>query len=113
MNLGIGPQQLDAVKLPSQRCFGKHGMKLPMAGGAKFGLWTVVAAAGSWNQVVYRVPGSLPETQLALVGFRHGGPDRGWIGSFPSHPDWLRVLTLSIRIQKAPTGQVHPPLILF
>ncbi len=86
MNLEIGAQQLNGVKLPSQRCFGKHGMKLAMAGGAKFGLWTVVTAAGSWNQVVYRVPGGLAEAQLALVGFRHAGPDPDRIGSFSSHP---------------------------
>ena len=110
MNPGIGPQQLNGVKLSRQRCFGEHGMKLAMAGGTKFGLRPMVAAAGSWNQVVYCVPGSLAEAQLALFCCRLGGPDS--LGSFPSHPDWLRVLILSIRVQKAPAGQVHPPLIL-
>ena len=72
MNPGIGPQQMNGVKLSRQRCFGEHGMKLAMAGGAKFGLRSVVAAAGSWNQVVHRISGSCTETQLALVWFRSG-----------------------------------------
>ncbi len=112
MNLGIGPEQLNGVKLPRQRGLGEHGMKLAMAGGAKFSLWTVVAASGSRNQVVYRVPGSLAETQLARVRFRLCGQVTDKFGNFPSHPDWLRVLILSIRVQKAPAGQVHPPLVL-
>ena len=74
MNLGIGSQQLNRIKLSRQGCFGEHGMKLTMAGGTKFGLGPMVTAAGSGNQVVYRVPGSLAEAQLALVGFRLVGP---------------------------------------
>ena len=114
MNPRIGPQQLNGVKLPRQRCLGEHGMKLAMAGGTKFGLGPMIAAAGSWNQVVYRVPGGLTEAQLALVWFRLVGPGslRSFSGGFPFHPDWLRVLILSIRVQKAPAGQVHPPLVL-
>ncbi len=118
MNRGIGPQQFNGVKLPGQRCFGEHGMKLAMAGGTKFGLRSMVATAGSWHQVVYRVPGGMAETQLALFCCRLGGPGTpgtfpgSFPGSFSSHPDWLRVLILSIRVQKAPARQVHPPLIL-
>ncbi len=63
-------------------------MKLAMAGGAKFGLRPMVTAAGSWDQVMYRVPGSFAEAQLALVWFRLGGPGPDLLGSFPSHPDW-------------------------
>ncbi len=72
MNLGIGPQQFNGVKLPRQRCFDEHGMKLAMAGGAKFGLRPMVAASGSGNQVVYRVAGSLAEAKLAPAGFKPG-----------------------------------------
>ena len=61
MNFGIGSQQRNRVNLPSQRCFGEHGMKLAMAGGAKFGLGSMLTAAGSGYQVVYRVTGRLAE----------------------------------------------------
>ncbi len=89
MNLEIGAQQLNGVKLPRQRCFSEHGMKLAMAGGTKFGLRPMVTAAGSRNQVVYRVLGSLAEAQLALVCFRLSGSGSpgSFRGSFPSHPD--------------------------
>ena len=93
MNPGIGPQQFNGVKLPRQRSLGEHGMKLAMAGGTKFGLRPMVAAAGSWNQVMYRVPGGLTEAQLALVWFRLAGPGslRSFSGCFPFHPDWFWV----------------------
>ena len=93
MNPGIGPQQLNGVKLPCQRCFGEHGMKLAMAGGTKFGLRPMVTASGSRNQMVYRVLGRLAEAQLALVWFRLGGQVslRRFTGSLPPHPDWLGI----------------------
>ena len=80
MNLGIGPQPNNRVKLPRQRCFGEHGMKLAMAGGTEFGLGPMVTATGSWNQVVHRIPGRLAEAQLALVCSRLSGS--GSLGAF-------------------------------
>ncbi len=64
-------------------------MKLAMAGGTEFGFGPMVAAAGSWNQVVHGVPGRLAEAQLALVysGLNGSGSPRSFRGSFPSHPD--------------------------
>ena len=61
MNFGIGSQQRNRVKLPCRRCVGEHGMKLAMVGGAKFGLGSMLTAAGSGYQVVYRVTGRLAE----------------------------------------------------
>ena len=50
--LRIGPQGFDGIQFSGQSRFGKHGVELPVTGGAELDLGSKPSAPGAGNQVV-------------------------------------------------------------
>ena len=72
--LRIGPEGIYGIQLFGEGGLGKHGVELPVAGGAELYLWAESTATGTRHKVVRGEPQGFPQAELAdwrfLTGFR-------------------------------------------